>query len=300
MNNSDGMNYAPRGKPSPVVKPGEFIFAAAHLDHGHIQGQCNGLVEAGGILKWIYDSDPKKVEGLQKNHPGAKLARSLDEILDDPEVRMVTAAAIPCERGPIGCRVIEAEKDYFTDKCPFTSLDQLARAKEVVGETGRKYMVYFSERLHVECAVFAGDLVRDGVIGRVIQVLGLGPHRLSASSRPGWFFEKAKYGGILCDIGSHQIEQFLHFSSTPERKMPPYSTRPSPILTIPITPSWRTSVKHPSSQTTERPIIFAWIGLRPRVYGPGEMGAPSSWERKAISSCESILMWAARARRATT
>ena len=33
MNVSDGMNYAPKGKPSPVVKPGEFIFSAVRLDH---------------------------------------------------------------------------------------------------------------------------------------------------------------------------------------------------------------------------------------------------------------------------
>ncbi|MNI30474.1 hypothetical protein D3C73_843220 [compost metagenome] len=103
-------------------------------------------------------------------------------------------------------------KDYFTDKTPFTSLEQLAEAKEVVAATGRKYAVYFSERLHVESAVFAGQLIADGSIGRVVQVLGLGPHRLSAPSRPDWFFKKAQYGGILCDIGSHQIEQFLYYA----------------------------------------------------------------------------------------
>jgi predicted dehydrogenase len=108
---------------------------------------------------------------------------------------------------------MRAGKDYFTDKAPFTSLDQLDEARRVVEETGRKYAVYYSERLHVECAVFAGDLIHQGVIGRVIQVLGLGPHRLSKSSRPAWFFEKAKTGGILCDIGSHQIEQFLSYTS---------------------------------------------------------------------------------------
>jgi predicted dehydrogenase len=88
----------------------------------------------------------------------------------------------------------------------------LEAAKQAVLRTGRKYAVYYSERLHVESAVFAGQLVQDGAIGRVVQVLGLGPHRLSAPSRPAWFFEKEKYGGILCDIGSHQIEQFLYFA----------------------------------------------------------------------------------------
>jgi predicted dehydrogenase len=208
---SDGMNYAPQGKPRPVVKPGEFIFAAAHLDHGHINGQCNGLVEAGGQLKWVYDADTAKAEALAARFPGAKVARSLDEILADPAVQLVAAAAIPNLRGAIGCRVMEAGKDYFTDKTPFTTLDQLAEAKAVAARTGRKYACYFSERLHVESAMYATDLVQQGVIGRVIQVIGLGPHRLG-TGRPDWFFKKEQFGGILCDIGSHQFEQFLTFT----------------------------------------------------------------------------------------
>lgn len=208
----DGMNYAPTGKPAPVVNPGEFVFAATALDHGHIFGQCNGLVEAGGTLKWVFDREPARAEAFAQRYPGVRVARSEQEILGDPEVRLVAAAAVPCERGPLGVRVMEHGKDYFTDKTPFTRLDQLEKARATAAATGRKYMVYFSERLHVECAVYAGDLVRAGAIGRPFHVMGLGPHRLNAPTRPAWFFEHAKYGGILCDIGSHQIEQFLHYT----------------------------------------------------------------------------------------
>lgn len=206
------MNYAPQGKPQPVVKPGEFVFAAAHLDHGHIYGQCNGLTEAGGTLKWVYDPDAKKVEAFIARYPQARSARSLDEILADPAVHLVAAAAVTSDRGPLGCRVMEAGKDYFTDKAPFTTLDQLAQARQVTARTGRKYMVYYSERIHNESAMFATDLVQRGAIGRVLQVIGLGPHRLNAPSRPAWFFEREKFGGILCDIGSHQFEQFLTYT----------------------------------------------------------------------------------------
>jgi len=115
--------------------------------------------------------------------------------------------------------VMEAGKDYFTDKGPFTTLDQLAEARGVTARTGRKYMVYYSERLHVECAIHAGDLIRQGAIGRVVQVVGLGPHRLNAPSRPAWFFEKTKFGGILCDIGSHQIEQFLYYTGAKDARV---------------------------------------------------------------------------------
>ncbi|MSU51553.1 MAG: Gfo/Idh/MocA family oxidoreductase [Opitutus sp.] len=209
---ADGMNYAPQGKPSPVVKAGEFTFAAAHLDHGHINGQCNGLLEAGAGLKWVYDPDEKKVAAFLAKYPQARVARSLDEILADPGVQLVAAAAVPCDRGPIGLRVMAAGKDYFTDKTPFTSLNQLDDAKAAVARTGRKYLVYFSERLHVESGMYATDLIAGGAIGKVIQVIGLGPHRLGKANRPAWFFEKAKFGGILTDIGSHQFEQFLTYS----------------------------------------------------------------------------------------
>lgn len=219
MNMGDGMNYAPKGKPSPVVKPGEFCFAAAYANHGHIYGMCNGLTEAGGILKYIYDPDRKRAENLQKAFPGAILAESEEQILSDPEIRLVASAAVTSERCAVGLRVMEAGKDYFTDKAPFTTLTQLESARETVRRTGQKYMVYYSERLHSECAVYAGDLIREGAIGSVLQVIGMGPHRLSASSRPGWFFEREKYGGILCDIGSHQIEQYLYYAGVHDAKV---------------------------------------------------------------------------------
>ncbi|CAN7229046.1 Gfo/Idh/MocA family oxidoreductase [Paenibacillus sp. LjRoot153] len=219
MQKSDGMNYAPQGSFQTVCQPGEFIFAAAALDHGHIYGMCNGLREAGGELKWVYDPDPAKVDKFLSTYPGVRAASSLEEILQDAEVKLVAAAAIPSDRGPLGLRVMDSGKDYFTDKAPFTTLAQLEAARAKVAETGQKYAVYYSERLHVESAIYAGQLIEQGAIGRVHQVIGLGPHRISLSSRPDWFFEKEKFGGILCDIGSHQIEQFLYFTGAKDAKV---------------------------------------------------------------------------------
>ena len=219
MSKNDGMNYAPQGKPRPVVQKGEFRFAAMNLDHGHIFGMCNGLIEAGGELVSVFDSDPSKIANFVKTYPSVKVAPSAQAVLEDQTIHMVAAAAIPNLRGPLGCQVMRAGKDYFTDKTPFTTLEQLAEAKRVAAETGKKYMVYYSERLHVECAIHAGELIHDGAIGRVIQVLGLGPHRLNAPNRPNWFFDHEQYGGILCDIGSHQIEQFLYFSGAQDARV---------------------------------------------------------------------------------
>ncbi len=218
-NSSDGMNYAPKGKPNPVVEEGEFNFAAVCLDHGHIFGQCNGLVEAGATLSKVWDKDPEKVANFQKSFPQVTVASSLEEILEDDSIQLIAAAAIPNERGPLGCRVMEHGKDYFTDKCPFTDLEQLEQARQVCEATQKKYMVYYSERLHVESSVFAGELIEQGAIGKVVQVIGLGPHRLNAPSRPDWFFNKEQYGGIITDIGSHQIDQFLFYTGASDAKI---------------------------------------------------------------------------------
>jgi predicted dehydrogenase len=211
-NIANGATYAPTAEMEKVVGPGEFVFAAAYLDHGHIYGQTTGLKDSGATLKWVFDPDPDKVSAFVEQHPETKVAESYGQILADPEVSLVAAAAVPCERAGIGFKALEAGKDYFTDKSPFTTLDQLATARRLVATTGKKYLVYYSERLHNEAGMKAGELIAQGAVGRVLQVINLAPHRLSKQTRPDWFFDKEKYGGILTDIGSHQFEQFLHYT----------------------------------------------------------------------------------------
>ncbi|WP_230083503.1 Gfo/Idh/MocA family protein [Aerococcus sanguinicola] len=219
MGANDGMNYAPKGKVNHVVEAGEFQVGVTALDHGHINGMTNGLIEAGATIKYVYDPDPEKVAEYRETFPDVEVADSLEQILEDPEIKMVAAAAVPNLRSALGNRVMKAGKDYFTDKTGFTSLDQLAETRRVQKETGRRYFVYFSERLHVEAAVLAGQLIEEGRIGKVIQVTGFGPHRLDKEKRPDWFFNKEEYGGILADIGSHQIEQFLYYTGNEDAEV---------------------------------------------------------------------------------
>ncbi|MDC3416900.1 Gfo/Idh/MocA family protein [Aquibacillus salsiterrae] len=216
---NDGMNYAPEGKPNKVVSEGEFKFAAIGLDHGHIYGMCNGLIEAGGQLVAVFDPDPEKAKGFSDKYNGIPIAASEEGILQDPSINLVASASIPRDRGPLGLRVLDSGKHYFADKPAFTKLEQVKAAREKVEETGLKWGIYYGERLHNEGAVFAGQLVEQGAIGRVVQVMGTGPHRANAKNRPDWFFDPEYYGGILCDIGSHQIEQFLYYAGAKDAKV---------------------------------------------------------------------------------
>jgi predicted dehydrogenase len=102
----------------------------------------------------------------------------------------------------------------MSDKPGFTTLEQLEEATRVQAETKRIYSICYSERFENRATVKAGELVKAGAIGRVLQTIGLGPHRANPSSRPPWFFQRERYGGIINDIASHQADQFLFFTGS--------------------------------------------------------------------------------------
>lgn len=210
--------YAPRPD-ARVVDPGEFVFAAAFLEHNHINAQVEGLLAAGGTLGCVYDRDSDRLAAFQGRFGEVRRARSFEEVLEDRSIHLVAAAAIPAERCDIGLRVLRSGKDYFTDKSPFTTLEQLELARRCVHETDRKYAVYYAERLRNWPTYFAGELVRDGAIGRVLQMLIMAPHRIQPERRPSWFFQKDLYGGVLTDIGSHQVEQILYFTDAHDGRL---------------------------------------------------------------------------------
>jgi len=197
--------------PQPVVGPGEFVFAAVGLDHGHIHGMVEQLVHAGATLSLVFDPDPAKVADVLERFPQARAAASEQEVLDDPEVQLVASASIANQRAPLGVRVLDAGKEFFADKPAITTMDDLAAAREAVARTGRRFAVYYGERVHSEAAILAGQLIDQGAIGTVLQVASFGPHRIG-SGRPDWFYDPEQYGGIICDIGSHNFEQMLYYT----------------------------------------------------------------------------------------
>ncbi|HYH55736.1 MAG TPA: Gfo/Idh/MocA family oxidoreductase, partial [Anseongella sp.] len=189
-------------------------FSVIGMNHGHIYSQVEAVIRGGGQLVSCYAKEPELLNAFSKRYPGARKAAGEAEILEDPSVQLVLSAAIPRDRAPLGIRVMRHGKDYMADKPGITSLDQLAEVRKVQKETKRIYSIMYSERLENKATVRAGELVRSGAIGKVVQTIGLGPHRMNAASRPAWFFDKKYFGGIICDIASHQFDQFLFFTGS--------------------------------------------------------------------------------------
>lgn len=194
-------------------------FGVIGLDHGHIYSMTAAVQRGGGKLVAMYAKDQKQIADFRAKFGDVKLARSEDEIIEDKSIQLVLSASIPDLRAPLGVKVMRAGKDYLVDKPGITSLEQLAEVRRTVAETGRKFAIMYSERLEVRSAVYAGELIKQGAIGRVIQTVNLGPHRTNPSSRPAWFWDKARYGGILTDIGSHQADQFLFYTNSTEARV---------------------------------------------------------------------------------
>jgi predicted dehydrogenase len=203
-------------KPS---RPSRMKFAAIGLNHNHINGQVESVVRGGGELVSFYAKEPDLAAAFGKRFPSAKLARSEREILDDPAIKLVVSASIPNERAPLGIEVMRHGKDFMVDKPGMTTVEQLEQVRGVQATTKRIYSILYSERHENKATVKAGDLVKAGAIGKVIQTVGLGPHRMTPKSRPAWFFERERYGGILCDIASHQFDQFLFFTGSTQAQV---------------------------------------------------------------------------------
>jgi predicted dehydrogenase len=194
--------------------------AAIGLSHNHIYNQVNALLEAGAELIAFHEADPERAADFMARYPQANRVQEIDEILEDPSIHVVASAAIPNERAPLGVRVMQHGKDYLSDKPAFVSLAQLETARQVQAETGRIYSIYFGERIGSPATVKAGELVQAGAIGQVIQTTGFGPHRLLGHVvRPEWTFDKRYFGGIINDLASHQVDQFLYFTGSTQAQV---------------------------------------------------------------------------------
>jgi predicted dehydrogenase len=187
-------------------------FAAIGINHAHIYGQVDCLKRAGAEFVGFHAPEDDLAGTFGSKYPEAKRVSDARAILEDPSIQIVVTAAIPGDRAEICLAAMRHGKDVLTDKPGMTTFAQFDEIKRVQAETGRIFSVLYSEHFEVPAAVEAGNLIARGAIGEVVNTIGMGPHSLRLNNRPDWFFTRESYGGILCDIASHQFEQFLFFS----------------------------------------------------------------------------------------
>jgi predicted dehydrogenase len=195
-------------------------FAAIGLEHRHIYHHVENLLHAGAqcVGYCPETTDARVLAGFRERFPDIP-AVERRRLIEDPSIHIVCIAAIPRDRAGIAIAAMRHGKDVMVDKPGVTTLDDLAALQACVAATGRIFSICFSERFVVPAVELAAQLVAQGEIGRVVQTTGLGPHRLNRAIRPPWFFDPLTYGGILVDIASHQIDQFLFFTGATDARI---------------------------------------------------------------------------------
>src|SRR5262245_16580064 len=189
-------------------------FAVIGINHDHIHGQIGATTRGGGEFVSFFAKEPELAAAFAKKYPNVKQAKSEAEILEDKSIQLILSAGIPADRAPLGIRVMQHGKDYMSDKPGITTAAQLAEVRRVQKATKRIYSIMYSERFENKATVRAGELIKAGAIGKVLQTTGLGPHRINPKTRPQWFFDAKYFGGIIVDIASHQFDQFLFFTGS--------------------------------------------------------------------------------------
>ena len=189
-------------------------FGVVGMNHAHIYGMVDAVVRGGGQLVSFHASESELAVEFARRYPAAKQVSDERAILEDPSIQLVLSSITPNERGPLGVRVMQHGKDYVVDKPGVTSLAQLAEVRRVQSATKRIYSIVYSERFENGATIRAGEMVQAGAIGKVIQTAGFGPHRIHPPARPDWFWDPTRHGGIICDIASHQFDQFLYFTGS--------------------------------------------------------------------------------------
>ncbi len=202
-------------------------FGVCGMSHDHIYGMIGAMQRGGGELVAAWGGEDDKLAAFKKRFPNVKMVKTQDEIINDPEIQLVLTSQIANERAGICIRAMKTGKDALSDKPGITTLDDLAAVRQTLLDTKRIYAIMYSELLEVKAAVYAGELVRQGAIGKVIQTINIAPHQIfqhggvagGGSGRPDWFWVPEQYGGILCDIGSHQVDQFLYYTGSKQAEV---------------------------------------------------------------------------------
>lgn len=202
-------------------------FAVCGMSHDHIYGMVGAIQRGGGELVAGWAGEEDKLANFTKRFPEVKIVKTQDEILNDPSIQLILSSQIANERAPLGVRAMKHGKDFLADKPGITTLEQLSEVRKAIAETKRIYGIMYSERLEVKAAVYAGKLIEQGAIGKVIQTINIAPHQIvqghgdagGGTGRPEWFWHPEQYGGILCDIGSHQVDQFLFYTGSKQAEV---------------------------------------------------------------------------------
>jgi scyllo-inositol 2-dehydrogenase (NADP+) len=180
-----------------------------------------GLVGFGFAGRVFQASVIEAVEGLELGaivqrtgdsaataYPHVKIVRSVGELLQDPEIRLVVVATPNATHLPIARQCLEADRDVIIDKPFALSSEEAAELIALARSRNRLLSVYQNRRWDGDFLTVR-KLLDNDVLGRLVMFESHYDRFRLAPRVHAWREDGSAGGGVLFDLGSHLVDQAL-------------------------------------------------------------------------------------------
>ena len=152
----------------------------------------------------IYDILPEKRKAAEEN--GLKAYPTLEALLADPEIDLVTIATPNDVHEPIAIQAMNAGKNVISEKPVTMTCASLQKMIDASEKNGVKFSVHQNRRWDEDYLV-AKKLYEENTLGKIFKI----ESRVHGSRGiPGdWRNKKAQGGGMVFDWGIHLFDQVL-------------------------------------------------------------------------------------------
>ena len=174
--------------------------------HGHIFSiyqliKENPATEFAGA----YEPDTATREAAERTHGMTFPYATREALLADPTVDAVAIGDYYGIRGEHAIAALKAGKHVIADKPLCTSLAELEEIERIAAEKKLSVGLMLDMRYHKNVQT-AKMLIDAGRLGRIHNVQFGGQHPLQYGTRPMWYFEDGKHGGVINDIAVHGVD----------------------------------------------------------------------------------------------
>ncbi len=154
-------------------------------------------------------------EDAARAHPGVHIARTMDDLLAQPELELVVITTPPSTHFELARQSLEAGKHVVIDK-PFVASSEQARQLIDLARTRGLVLSAYQNRRWDGDFLTLRKLIAEGELGRLTS-LESRFERFHPGLRPKPWQEKNLPGnGLVHDLGAHLVDQALVLFGTPE------------------------------------------------------------------------------------
>ena len=151
-----------------------------------------------------------------KDHPGIKLYRSSEEMVQDPDVDVAVICTIPTTHFELCKMAMEHYKHVIVEK-PFTVTSQ--EADDLINTAVNRDLfltVYQNRRWDTDFLTLS-RLLKEETLGRVVEFETHFDRHRPEAPKGGWKTEPLPGGGAIYDLGTHLIDQVVVLFGLPDR-----------------------------------------------------------------------------------